>query len=145
MFIGETDVEAETSVLLPPDAKSWLIWKDPDAVKDWGQKEKGMTEDERWLDGITDLMDVILSELQELVMDREAWPAVIHGVTKSRTQLNDWTELNWNFGLHASFWMSVLTFFFFPPNIYSGEEMQYNMEVLLLVLRKLHTFLHSFF
>ena len=49
----------------------------------------------RWLDGITDLMDVSVSELQELVMDREAWRAVIHGVTKSRTWLSDWTELNW--------------------------------------------------
>ena len=93
VFFGRNDAKAETPVLWPPHLKSWLIGKDPDARRDWGQKEKGMTEDEM-ADGITDLMDVRLSELQELVIDREAWRAAIRGVTKSRTWLSDWTELN---------------------------------------------------
>ena len=93
VFFGRTDAKAETPVLWPPHAKSWLIGKDSDAGRDWGQEEKGTTEDE--MDGITDLMDVSLSELRELVMDREAWRAAIHEVAKSQTRLRDWTELNW--------------------------------------------------
>jgi len=93
VFTGRTDVEAETPVLWPPDAKSWLTGKAPDAGKGWGKEEKGTTEDEM-VGWITDSMDMSLGGLRELVMDREAWNAVIHGVTKSWTQLSNWTELN---------------------------------------------------
>ena len=141
VFFGRTDAKAETPILWPPHAKSWLIGKDSDAGRDWGQ-EKGTTEDERagWhhrLNGhaaaaaaakllqscptLCDPMDcslpgssihgifqarvmewgaiafsavdMSLGELRELVMDREAWCAAIHGVEKSQTWLSNWTEL----------------------------------------------------
>ena len=86
--------DAEALILWPLDAKSWLIGRDPDAGKNWGQEVKGATGDERvgwhhWLNG----HELEQIQLWEIVKDREAWRAAVHGVTKSRTQLSDWTTI----------------------------------------------------
>ena len=92
IFIGRTDAETETPIAWPPDAKSWLIGKDTDAEKNGRQEEKGTTENEmagwhHWLNGHE------FDKHWEMVMDREAWRAAVHGVTESDTteQLN-WTD-----------------------------------------------------
>ena len=103
IFIGRTDAEAEMQILWPPDAKSWLIWKDPDAGKDWGQEEKGTTEDEmvgwhHWLDGHG------FGWTLGVVDGQGGLVCAVHGVTKSWTRLNDWTELNFGY----CWWCSLL-------------------------------------
>ena len=105
IFIGRTDAEAEAQILWPSDAKNWLIWKDRNAGKDWGQEEKETTEN-KMVGWHHDSMDMSLSRLQELVMDRETWHAAGHGVTKRQTRLSNWTEL-----IHiyfVSFWLTSL-------------------------------------
>ena len=104
IFIGRTDPETEASILWPPEAKSPLIGKDSFVGKDWGQEEKGVTEDEMvrwhhqlngnglgWTSGVGDGL--------------EAWCAVVHGVTKSWTRLSDWTELSY------CFWEALCSFY----------------------------------
>ena len=91
IFIGRTDAETEAPILCPPDAKNWVTGKDPHAGKDWRQEEKGITEDEM-VDDITNLMNMSLSKLRELVIDREAWCATVHGITKRHDWVTETTN-----------------------------------------------------
>ena len=107
LFIGRTDAQAEASELWPPNVKSQLIGKDPDAGEDWRQEEKGTTEDER-LDGITDSMDMNVSKHLEMVEDRDAWHTAVQG---SQRVEYDWATEQQPISLLRAF-----------LNIYCGEN-----------------------
>ena len=127
IFIGRTDAEAETPILWPPEVKSWLIWKDPDAGKIEGKRRRGWQK-MRWLDSITDSMDMTLSKLWQTVKDRGAWRAAVHRAAKSQTWLSNWATRTKRF--HGILLAHYVYFIFYPG---------FGITVIKLFKKKYHT------
>ena len=105
IFLGRTDVEAETSIIWPPEAWSQFIRKDPDVGKDWRQEEKGTTEDK--MVGLSLTQQTCLRKIQDMVKDTDAWCVAVHSVAKSQTWLSYWIT---NYETSTSYLTFTVTF-----------------------------------
>ena len=112
-FFGRNDAKAETPVLWPPDAESWLIWKDPDAGKNWGQEERGMMTEDEMVEWHHQLNGHEFGQTPGIGDGQGSWHAAVHGVTESWTRLSDWTALNCP-------WMRVQIFFLLHLTIFKS-------------------------
>ena len=100
IFIGRNDAEAEATILWPSDVKNWLSREKTLLLRKTEGRRRGQQR-LRWLDGITDSMDLSLSKLPEFVMDKEAWHPAAHRITKTWTQLSDWTDVFFSFQFYS--------------------------------------------
>ena len=133
IFIERTDAETEAPILWLLDAKSWLTGKDPDAGKIEGRRKGGWSR-MRWLDGSINSMDMSLSKLWEIVKDREAWHASIHGVAKRWTWLSDWTTTTNNTSLYSH---GRVPIYFMPTNLSIKNNLEYDVKITLYTLSPL--------
>ena len=115
-YTGKTDVKAEAPILWPPDAKRWLVGKDPDAGKDWRHKEKGTAEDEM-VRQYHQLNGHESEQTRGIVKDREAWHATVHGIAKSHIWLSNWTittAQRWQIHVLKSLGPLIPSLYYFP-------------------------------